>query len=144
MILAVLPTHGAAAQVGPGGSANCAQTSVGLTPLMDLGQGTYQGYEGGLYPGGSNRPPVAHLELGLARARMVRPLALDGRPDPHGRIVLLAIGLSNASTEFSAFQHILPRGINPHLLLVNGAQDGQDAETVANPSSAFWSVVEER
>jgi hypothetical protein len=57
---------------------------------------------------------------------------------------LLAIGLSNASLEFTAFQHILPRGINPHLVLVNGAQGEQDAEMVANPAGAFWSVVEER
>src|SRR5688572_16649392 len=31
--------------------------STGLTPLPDLGGKTYQGEQGGLYPGGANVPP---------------------------------------------------------------------------------------
>src|ERR1700682_3190593 len=34
--------------------------STGLVPLPDLGDGKYQGEQGGLYPGGSNYPPNAH------------------------------------------------------------------------------------
>src|SRR5205085_12525290 len=34
------------------GTADCTKTSVGLTPLTELGSGTYEGYRGGLYPGG--------------------------------------------------------------------------------------------
>ena len=37
------------------------QTSVGFIPLTDLGAGTYQGYEGGLYPNGQNIPPPDYL-----------------------------------------------------------------------------------
>ena len=33
------------------------QDSTGNTALIDLGTGTYQGFEGGLYPGGVNTPP---------------------------------------------------------------------------------------
>src|SRR5262245_66296590 len=44
-----------------------AQTT-GLTPLSDLGSGHYQGYQGGLYPGGTNAPPAAHRTAALAMA----------------------------------------------------------------------------
>src|SRR5258708_7769274 len=39
--------------------------SVGLTPLTDLGKGSYKGEQGGLYPGGENITPPEHLEAGL-------------------------------------------------------------------------------
>jgi hypothetical protein len=39
--------------------------STGLVPLPDLGDGKYKGEQGGLYPGGSNSPPNAHLRAGL-------------------------------------------------------------------------------
>jgi len=38
------------------------RTSVGLIPLTDLGAGTYQGFQGGLYPGGTNEPPAAYQQ----------------------------------------------------------------------------------
>ena len=42
-----------------------ARESTGLVPLPDLGAGSYKGEEGGLYPGGVNSVPKAHLEAGL-------------------------------------------------------------------------------
>ncbi|RME01207.1 MAG: hypothetical protein D6814_01950, partial [Calditrichaeota bacterium] len=37
---------------------NCNKTSVGKTPLIDMGSNAYKGFEGGLYPGGTNTPPA--------------------------------------------------------------------------------------
>ena len=71
-----------------------------MIPLTDMGQATYYGYEGGLYPGGANQMPQAHVEEGLQRALQVQPLNTDGQPDPDGRYVLLSIGLSNTAMEF--------------------------------------------
>ena len=45
LALAVALTTSAA----PVGASDCSKTSVGLTPLSDLGTGRYQGVEGGLY-----------------------------------------------------------------------------------------------
>ena len=44
-----------------------AQTT-GLIPINDLGSQTYAGFQGGLYPGGANAPPAAHLGWALVRS----------------------------------------------------------------------------
>jgi hypothetical protein len=64
---------------------------------VDLGPGqTYQGKEGGLYPGGSNVRPTAHDAAGQKIARGIVPLDKDGNPDPvNGKIVLLPVSVSN-------------------------------------------------
>src|SRR4029078_13332002 len=48
------------------GAQNCPATSPGRIPLNDLGPGFYQGFQGGLYPGGQNARPPAHEAAGLA------------------------------------------------------------------------------
>jgi len=42
----------------------CNNTSVGLTPLNDLGTGFFQGQQGGLYPNGENERPAEHNAAG--------------------------------------------------------------------------------
>src|SRR5512139_4255641 len=68
-----------------------------LPPLVDLGPGqSYQGQEGGLYPGGSNVRPAAHDAAGQKIARGIVPLAADGNPDPdNGKIVIMPVSVSN-------------------------------------------------
>ncbi|MFQ5799201.1 MAG: hypothetical protein ACE5H0_11010, partial [Bacteroidota bacterium] len=83
---------------------NCSSTSVGFVPLNDLGSGEYQGFQGGLYPDGSNDIPAAHLAAGLELAQQIEPLNSAGQPDPvNGTYVLFAIGLSNTTQEFQEF-----------------------------------------
>ncbi len=127
-------------------AANCANTSVGFTPLIDLGTGTYKGYKGGLYGSDKNAPPAAYLKYGLARARAVKPLDANGKPSADGKIVLLSIGMSNTTIEFSQFKRTADadNAKNPHLTIVDGAIGGQDAEIVANPNSRYWQGVSER
>ena len=120
--------------------------STGLVPLPDLATGTYQGEQGGLYPGGQNTPPAAHRKAGLALARQVVPLDSEGRPSDNGRIAFLTIGMSNTTMESQAFIRLAhaESGLNPNLVLVDGAQGGQTARITANPEANFWKVVEER
>src|SRR5712691_3083122 len=83
-------------------ASNCAVISVGFTPLEDLGSGTYQGFPGGLYPAGANTRPSSHeidADL-LARLVLLDP---NGVVSASGRIVLLSIGMSNTTQEFSTF-----------------------------------------
>jgi lysophospholipase L1-like esterase len=118
--------------------ANCSQTSEPMTPLSDLGTKRYHGYMGGLYANGKNTPTAAYRKKGLAAAKRVHPI--------DGRIVLLSIGMSNTTQEFSAFKRLAdadPRKAGD-VTIVDGAQGGQDAEIVKDPSARFWSVVEQR
>jgi len=133
--------------ITPAVSQNCSRTSVGLTPLNELGSGLYRGYQGGLYPGGGNKRPQAHDSIGLAFARQVQPLNSAGSIDTvNGKIVLLSIGMSNATQEFSMFKSIADtdRTKNPQVVVVDGAQGGQTAAIISNPSATFWTVVDQR
>ncbi len=145
MVKAFVPAALAAAVVAAAASAgaerpsaNCARTSTGLVPLTDLKAGRYGGAQGGLYPAGADAPPKAYLAKGLAAAKLVKPV--------DGKIVLLSIGMSNTTQEFSAFKRAadVDPHRNPQVTVVDGAQGGQDAEIVKDPSSRFWTVVDDR
>jgi len=126
---------------------DCDNTSVGFTPLNDLGQGLYQGQQGGLYPGGFNQRPAAHDDAGRLIARQVRPLNAAGEPDPqNGRIGLVTIGMSNTSQESGPFIQLYNAFPNrsQRVVIVNGAQGGQDAIDIADPDAAFWDIVDDR
>jgi hypothetical protein len=121
------------------GTADCARTSTGLTPVTDfVGKRRYRGYRGGLYPNGRNRPTAAYLRLGLNQAKRVRRVG--------GQYVLLSIGMSNATDEFSAFKRLADADPtkNQSLLIVDGAQNGGDAGRIKRPTAEYWRVVDER
>ena len=150
----ILPVVAVAA-LGPGAyltpASDCTKTSVGLIPLIDLGPGLYQGKPGGLYPHGSNTRPRAHEEAGIAAARAIRPLDAAGEPsDSQGRIVLLSIGMSNTTQEFSTFKPIADADPekNQKLVIVDGAQGGMTAARISALSSpegqTFWTTVDHR
>jgi hypothetical protein len=125
---------------------NCAHTSVGLVPLPDLGSGLYLGFPGGLYPNGANVPPPAHAALGQLAAAGVVPRLSDGTPAPStggGRVVLLSLGMSNATQEFAAFKSFsdADRFRRPGLVVVDGAQGGVPADEMANPAAAYWTTT---
>ena len=125
---------------------NCANTSIGSVPLIDLGTGTYMGFAGGLYPNGQNAPPPAHLARGTAAMSLVVPRDAGGSPASGGRIVLLSIGMSNTTQEFSTWvvtANADPNR-NPAVAVVDGAQGGQDAVIISNPAANFWTVVDQR
>ena len=125
-------------------AADCTRTSVGLTPLDDLGPGTYLGFTGGLYPNGANRMPDDHLAAALGTASGIRRLNTLGQPSPNGKIALVSIGMSNTTQEFCAsrtggqpvtctpFSFVGQANADPAvdhsaLALVNGASGGQTA-----------------
>jgi hypothetical protein len=119
--------------------------STGLIPLTDMGQETYQGNDGGLYAGGANSPPSAHLNAGLEIARGLVPRDQEGRPAKDGKFVLVSIGMSNTTMEFQTFQTLATGlDLNPHLVIVDGAQGGQTAQVTADPQARYWQVVEDR
>lgn len=117
-----------------------------LTPLTELGAGTYKGQDGGLYGGGKNEPPQAHFEAALKEAARIQPLDADGKPSPDGKIGLLSVGMSNTTMEYSRFKQIADQDSarSPRVVIVDGAQGGQTATRWADAKSALWQKVDER
>jgi hypothetical protein len=113
---------------------------------MDLGINTYQGFEGGLYPLGSNQPPLDYKWIGRAHAQRIQPLNSNGQPDPNGKIVLLSIGMSNTTIAFAEFKRQADADPekNPQVVVVDGAIGGYDAERIRNPGAGYWRLVDER
>jgi hypothetical protein len=127
-------------------ASDCSRDSTGLIPLIDLGGGSYFGATGGLYPSGSNARPAAHTAAGLAIANSIVPLDTLGLPDSTGKIVLISIGMSNATQEFQAF---VPKANadpkkNPRVLVVDCAVGGQAANLIRTPTAAYWDSVAAR
>lgn len=132
---------------GPSLAADCTRTSTGLVPLTDLGAGLYQGVPGGLYPGGSNVRPAAHEAAGLAIANGIVPLDTLGQADlVNGRVVLISIGMSNATQEFRRF--VQKSDADPLRLpttrVIDCAVGGQAANVIDDPSVPYWDSVATR
>jgi hypothetical protein len=124
---------------------------VGLVPLTDMtANQQYKGEDGGLYGGGSNTPPADHLRAALDQAAAIRPLNASGQSADDGKIVLLSIGMSNTTQEFSGFARRVNQDAHRRagLVVVDGAQGGQAAAEWARPSPAGrgdpWKVLDER
>lgn len=123
------------------------QSSVGFMPLTELGNQTYHGKEGGLYPGGSNERPSDHEAAGIKIAEAIRPLASDGTVDEtNGKIGFVAVGMSNTRLEFQTFldqADEIPH-LNPAVVFVDGAQNSKASQFVANPDDNYWAVLGDR
>jgi hypothetical protein len=126
---------------------NCSQTSVGLKPINELQSNQYKGYKGGFYPNGQNVRPSTHDSAGRAFAQQIKPLDTKGSVDlSNGKIVLLSIGMSNTTQEYTVFKQIADtdRTKNPRLLVVDGAQSSQTAAIISIPSASYWSNVDQK
>ncbi|MGH2828855.1 MAG: hypothetical protein ACRDJM_00065 [Actinomycetota bacterium] len=133
--------------VVPASAIDCSRTSTGMVPLSDLGTGTYQGQEGGLYPGGSNERPAVHNLTGETLARLAVPRDAAGEIDLEaGRTVLLTIGMSNTRSESASLVRLAATDPlrHPQVTIVNGAQGGQDAVRISDPASAYWTFVDQQ
>ncbi|HEX4131765.1 MAG TPA: hypothetical protein VHZ24_17150 [Pirellulales bacterium] len=122
-----------------------------LVPLSELGTEKYQGFEGGLYPGGKNARPSQHEAAGEQLAAQVRPLDASGQPSGDGKIGLLTVGFSNTQQCSRGFIEVAAQDkyINPHVAVVNGAQGGRSAFMIQNPKDGavgeqYWNRVVEQ
>ena len=127
---------------------SCAAAALfSATPLMDMTAGqNYLGFSGGLYPNNSNSVPATHNTEGLTRAGQIVPLDANGAPSAAGKIVFLALGMSNGTREFCATagptitdptcnswsfmgQAAANNGVDKtKLIMIDGAMNGQGAD----------------
>jgi len=132
----------------PGGqpaNPNPGKTETGMVPLTDL-TAKYNGEDGGLYGAGRNEPPAELAASAKAETQKIQPLNAEGKPAPDGKIVLLSIGMSNTTMEFSRFAQLASQSPekSPSLVIVDGAQGGQTAEKIAVETVPFWSIIGQR
>lgn len=126
VLLALLPA--------PGLAANCARGDSGLVAIPDL-KGSWRGYQGGLYPDGGDNPPAAYAGAGRQAAAAIAPV--------RGHTVLLSIGMSNATQEFSTFARLATPAAG--VTIVDAAQGGMTAQLWAADSQGRpWQVLEQR
>ena len=115
-----------------------------MTPLTELGLARYRDFAGGLYPDGENTPPAPYAEIGVTLGATVQPVDRDGHPSTYGKVVMLCIGASNASHEFSRFVRLAEADPhkNPSLLMIDTARDRCDATALADSGHRYWTHVE--
>jgi hypothetical protein len=114
-----------------------------LVPLIDLGTGTYMGYQGGLYANGSNVDDPTHDAYGAGLAGGIQPLDANGNPSPTGKYVLISVGQSNTqgiAYEFGAIASVDP-SVNQNLVIVNGASGGASGGNLQDPNNYYWTIM---
>jgi lysophospholipase L1-like esterase len=125
--------------------------TTGMVPITELGEGEYKGQKGGLYGGGQNTPAESQLKAAKDQTSLIQPLDPNGVPSPTGTIVLISLGMSNTTQEFSTFKKLADADPNksPQMVIVDCAQGGQAAYQWAYPGEdakkpSPWPVMDER
>ncbi len=145
LVLLVISSLGALSSTPLVQASNCSNTTVpGLVPINDLGTGTFLAYEGGLYPNGRNTIPLGHLNDGLELASQISPRNASGIPTPTGKVVLVSVGMSNTNIETQGLIQLAKNdtALNPSLVIVNGAEGGEDANTLVTNPAPYWAYVD--
>jgi hypothetical protein len=139
------------AQKGRANQAPPARETTGLVPLTEMGDGLYQGQTGGLYGRGRNVPPESHLKAAQVQTALVVPRDAQGNPSDAGKIVLISLGMSNTTQEFSVFKRSADADPNkaPQVAIVDCAQGGQAARQWAYPQAGPsgltpWDTMDQR
>ena len=116
-----------------------------LVPLNEL-TGKYKEQDGGLYGGGKNEPPAEHAALARKAIAEIKPLDRDGKPAADGKIVLMSIGMSNTTMEFSAFVQSANADSRKaaNVVVVDAAQGGKDATAWATADAPPWKVAAQK
>lgn len=134
-------------QAGVNEDRNSGKPSVGLKPLTEMtAEDQYKGEDGGLYGGGKNEPPAAHLAAAKSQTEKIAPLDADGKPSKDGKIGLVSISMSNATQEYSLFKQLADRdpAKSPQVAIVDCAQGGQAMAQWVDPNARAWGEADRR
>lgn len=127
--------------------------TTGLIPLTEMTKALYKEQTGGLYGQGRNTPPNSHQKAAQKELVKIQPLDAQGRASKAGKIVLISLGMSNTTQEFSFFKKLADADPNKsaHVVIVDCAQGGQAASDWAYPEKRVrkdrpspWVVMDER
>jgi hypothetical protein len=132
----------------PGRAAPAPRESTGLIPLSNGGDGDgdYKGFKLGLYGDAQNTPPAAQQKRAGEAAAKIVPLDAEGHAATDGRIVLMSVGMSNTTQEFSRFVQVASGdpAKNPKLVIVDAAQGGRAADDWVKSDAPTWQEADHR
>ena len=137
----------------PQGKTASAKETTGLVPITEMASRLYKGQTGGLYGEGGNTPPDSHHAAAIKELAKIQPLDVKGKPSKTGKIVLISLGMSNTTQEFSFFKKLADADPNksPSVVIVDCAQGGQAAHEWAYPDQrrnkkrpSPWIVMDQR
>ena len=76
----------------------------------------------------------------------IQPLDLQGKPERAGKIVLMSIGMSNTTMEYTRFKQVAEEDSakSSKVVLLDGAQGAQTGLRWADPKAPLWQKVDER
>jgi hypothetical protein len=114
---------------------NCANTTIGKTPLIDIPPGNlYLGQTGGLYPDGTNVVPATHIAHGVAISSHLAPI--------NGKVTMGNLGFSvcNMIWDYVMSQGAVDAALSPDLQIVNLAHGGMGSQECADPYSIYWTT----
>jgi len=129
----------------------CDALTPGLTPLIDLGAGFYEGFQGGLFPFGSlsEIPASQHFKKGRSLAKSMQPLNASGAVDYDNGVVLM--GGFGPSVPLHLIDSLIPivhnttdaYVTNPCFDLINLCIGGRGLDFAIGPDSyKYWDSVE--
>ncbi len=119
----------------------CDNDTTGLKSLIDLKTGLYLGYQGGLYPYGSNSMPYPHFSSGMNVSKQVLPLDSNGMVDLlDGKVGFICLGASTAGNAFNHFKSVAENDptVNPCLRFVNAAVGAKGLEIMTDTIVNDW------
>ena len=123
------------------GQLQCDNDTSYLRSLIDLKTGLYLGYQGGLYPDGSNTMPYSHYADGMNISRQVFPLNADGAVDlVDGKVGFICLGASTAGNAFNHFKTVCEEdpAVNPCLKFANCAVGAKGLEVMIDTIEDAW------
>lgn len=119
----------------------CENDTSYLRSLIDLQLGTYLGYQGGLYPDGTNTIPPIHFSSGMNISRQVVPLNASGVLDTeNGKAGFICLGASTAGNAFNHFKSKAEAdpAVNPCLQFANCAVGAKGLEIMIDTIENGW------
>lgn len=125
---------------------NIAVLDTTTIPLNDLGKGTFYGYQGGLFPGGSNKIPASDYSTDLSRVcKNIQPLDTFGNISRTGKITFISLGGSTGGHNMRQLKAQTEGNplTNQSLLLLNCDNGKRTASlnSQRNPNDPYWDHV---